>query len=135
MKVIVCCENNNGMMFNNRRVSRDEVVIKKIIELTKGCKLWMNNYSYALFENEEAVNVNIAENVMTETAEGEYCFVENESPSQYEKWIDEIIIFRWNRDYPSDLKFDLELNCWDMKCTEEFPGDSHEKITMEVYKR
>ena len=94
MKVIVCCENNNGMMFNNRRVSRDKVVIKKIIELTKGCKLWMNNYSYALFENEEAVNVNIAENVMTETAEDEYCFVENESPSQYEKWIDEIIIFR-----------------------------------------
>lgn len=26
MKVIVCCEKSNGMMFNNRRVSQDKVV-------------------------------------------------------------------------------------------------------------
>ena len=30
MKVIVCVDDNNGMMFNNRRQSRDEKVIEKV---------------------------------------------------------------------------------------------------------
>ena len=133
MKVIVCCENNNGMMFNNRRVSFDTAVIIRIIELTKGHKIWMSNYSASLFSECDVVNINFAENALSEAASGEYCFVESQSLKAFEKWISEIIVFKWNRDYPSDLKFDLDLSEWSLKLTEDFKGNSHDNITMEVY--
>ena len=135
MKVIVCCENSNGMLFNNRRVSQDKVVAEKIIELTKKTKLWMDNYSYLLFEKLNSSNINLAEEALSEAAQHEYCFVEKQMLAPYEKWISEILVFRWNRDYPSDKNLDIELSEWNLKYTEEFSGDSHDKITMEVYER
>ena len=100
MKVIVCCEKNNGMMFNNRRVSQDKVVSERIVELTKSNKLWMDYYSYALFEKLNVININLAENTLAEAADSEYCFIEKQELPPYEKWINEIVVFRWDRDYP-----------------------------------
>lgn len=135
MRVIICCENSNGMMFNNRRVSQDITVIKKIIELTKHSKLWMNKYSYSLFETVDDANINIAENTLNEVSGGEYCFVENQELRLFEKWISEAIVFRWNRDYPADKFLDIDLSKWNLKYVDEFKGNSHDKITMEVYVR
>lgn len=135
MKVIVCCENSNGMLFNNRRVSQDKAVTAKIVDLTKENKLWMDNYSYSLFEALNASNINLADDALSEAAEHEYCFVEKQMLATYEKWISEIVVFRWNRDYPSDKELDIDLSEWNLKHTEEFSGNSHEKITMEVYER
>ena len=42
MIAIVCIDDNGGMMFNNRRQSRDVILLEKIIEITKGSKLWLN---------------------------------------------------------------------------------------------
>lgn len=135
MKVIVCCEKNNGMMFNNRRVSHDKVVSEIIVELTKSNKLWMDNYSYALFEKLNVININLAENTLAEAADSEYCFIEKQELPPYEKWINEIVVFRWDRDYPFDKELDVNLSEWKLKHSEEFRGNSHEKITMEVYER
>ena len=135
MIVIICCENSNGMLFNNRRVSQDRVVVKKIIELTKDSKLWMDNYSYSLFKELDAPNINLTENILSEAAENEYCFVEKQFLVTYEKWVKEIIVFRWNRNYPFDKELDVDLSGWKIKHIEEFGGHSHEKITMEVYGR
>ena len=38
MKIIVCVDNQNGMMFNHRRQSQDRVLRKRIMELTGGKK-------------------------------------------------------------------------------------------------
>ena len=135
MKVIVCCEKSNGMLFNNRRVSQDRVVSERIIELTKSNKLWMDNYSHALFEKLNVLNINLTENTLAEAADSEYCFVEKQELLPYEKWISEIIVFRWDRDYPFDKELDVDLSEWKLKLSEEFVGNSHEKITMEVYER
>ena len=135
MKVIVCCEKSNGILFNNRRVSQDKVVSDRIVELTKSNKLWMDNYSHALFEKLNALNINIDENTLAEAADSEYCFVEKQGLLPYEKWISEIIVFRWDRDYPFDKELDVDLSGWNLKHSEEFCGNSHEKITMEVYER
>lgn len=135
MKVIVCCENSNGVLFNNRRVSQDRVVSERIIELTKSSKLWMDNYSYSLFKELNAPNINLTENILSEAADSEYCFVEKQALVPYEKWISEIFVFRWDRDYPFDKEIDVDLSDWKLKCSEEFRGNSHEKITMEVYER
>ena len=135
MKVIICCEKSNGMLFNNRRVSQDRVVSERIIELTKSSKLWMDNYSYSLFKELNAPNINLTENILAEAADNEYCFAEKQDLASYEKWISEIIVFRWDRDYPFDKEIDVNLSGWNLKRSEEFIGNSHEKITMEVYER
>lgn len=135
MKVIVCCENSNGMLFNNRRVSQDRVVLERIVDLTKSNKLWMDNYSYSLFEKLNALNISLAENTLAEAADSEYCFIEKQALVPYEKWIREIIVFRWDRDYPFDKELDVDLSEWKLNYSEEFSGNSHEKITMEVYGR
>ena len=135
MIVIVCVDDNLGMMFNNRRQSRDIEVVKKIIEFTKGSSLWMNKYSYELFEELDCNRINIDSGFLSETANGEYCFVENIDLEPYEKWVEKIIVFRWNTVYPSDRELDIDLKSWELIESSEFLGKSHEKITMEVYSK
>lgn len=135
MIVIVCVDDNLGMMFNNRRQSRDIEVVKKIVELTKGSRLWMNKYSYELFEKSDRSNINVDSDFLSETANGEYCFVEDTDLKSYEKWVERIIVFRWNTIYPLERVFDINLEEWQLKESSDFIGRSHEKITMEVYSK
>lgn len=135
MIVIVCVDDNLGMMFNNRRQSRDIEVVKKIVELTKGSRLWMNKYSYELFEKSDRSNINVDSDFLSETANGEYCFVEDTDLKSYEKWVERIIVFRWNTIYPLERVFDINLEEWQLKESSDFIGKSHEKITMEVYSK
>ena len=133
--LIVCVDDSMGMMFNKRRVSRDEAVIKRIIEIADNKRIWMSQYSYPLFESMKADNI-LAEDLFLERASNdEYCFLENISVADCENKIDRIILFRWNRSYPSDVKFNIDLNEWKLNSSEEFAGDSHECITMEVYSK
>ena len=65
---------------------------------------------------------------------GEFCFVENTPASPYLDRIEKIIRFCWNREYPGDMFFDVDLtDGWELEETKEFEGTSHEKITEEVY--
>ena len=52
-----------------------------------------------------------------------------------EKYIDEIILYKWNRVYPTDFYFDINLSTWNLTQVTEFKGNSHERITKEVYKK
>ena len=135
MIAIVCRENSNGLLFNKRRVSQDKAVTEKILEITSNSKLWMDKYSYPLFEQYSTSNINISDNFMWEKSQDEFFFFENKLLKPYEKWIDKIIVFKWNRDYPSDFKFDLDLTQWQLTESTEFVGNSHKNITMEVYNR
>jgi len=133
MIVIVCVDDNLGMMFNNRRQSLDIEVVKKVVGLTKGSWLWMNKYSYGLFEELDCTNINVDSGFLSKTANEEYCFVENVDLKPFEKWVEKIIVFRWNTVYPSDRELDIDLKSWELIESSEFSGKSHEKITMEVY--
>ena len=72
MKLIVCLDDNKGMMFNNRRQSRDKFLIENVLEMCKGEKLYVNEYSSKLFPEN---TVEIMEN-SAETEVG-YCFAED----------------------------------------------------------
>ena len=135
MILIACVDDGMGMMFNKRRVSRDEAVIKRIIEIADNKRIWMSQYSYPLFENIKAGNIVAADLFLEKASNNEYCFIENVSTADYENKIDKIILFRWNRSYPSDVKFDIDLNGWKLNSSEEFAGKSHGCITMEVYSK
>ena len=62
-------------------------------------------------------------------------YKENTGLQAVEAKIEKIIVFWWNRHYPSDRKFDLDLSKWNKVSKEEFAGYSHEKITKEVYEK
>lgn len=133
MIVITCIDDDMGMLFNNRRQSKDSVLRARILDKSAGHKLWMNHYSAKQFEGDETPQVNVEEDFLLEATPGDYCFVETQPLQAYEKWIEKLILYRWNRKYPSDLKFDLDLRGWKLLESTDFPGNSHDKITEEVY--
>lgn len=131
MQVIITVENRNGMLFNHRRVSRDQKISERILAYCKEKKLWMNAYSAKLFENNPQIRV--SETFLEQ--KDAICFVEDQDVTPYLPEIDTIILFHWNRDYPADFFFTVDLSEWNRIHQEEFAGKSHEKITMEVYKK
>ncbi len=136
MKIFVCLDDNNGMMFNHRRQSRDTKVLEDVVHTAGDMGIMMNHYSKNLFDGIECgVDLFFEDMFLDEAPEGMCCFVENEPLAPYENKIQEIIIYRWNRMYPSDMKFDINLDEWTIKETTEFPGKSHKNITKEVYIR
>ena len=50
MIIILCLDNNNGMMFNDRRQSQDRGLREYIAEMIKGEKVYMNAYTEKLYE-------------------------------------------------------------------------------------
>lgn len=130
MNVIVCVDNNMGVAFNNRRQSKDRILNEKILLKITG-KLKVESYSESLFPLDR---ISIVDDVLQETGSGEWCFSEKRSLRGSEGEIEKLMICRWNRDYPSDVHLDIDLNGWQLLSTEEFTGSSHEKITMEVWK-
>ena len=69
--------------------------------------------------------------------EGDFCFVEDRALAPYADLIEEVTVYKWNRRYPTDTYFDLDLAALGFKLTssEEFAGYSHEKITKETYRK
>ena len=50
MKLIFCVDENNGMMFMDKRQSQDRVLRKRILEIVGKNKLWMSKYSSEQFD-------------------------------------------------------------------------------------
>ena len=135
MTVIVCLDNANGMMFNHRRQSRDANVIKDILKTINGDSLLIAPYSASLFSQAEC-SVFVSDRFLIDAGAEDYCFVENTSVAEFKEKISQLVIYKWNRDYPADFYFDIDyLNDYQLETTFEFVGISHEKITREVYVR
>ena len=135
MKIIVCLEDNKGMMFNKRRLSRDRILIEDLGRDFKDQTIWMNGYSYKLFEPSEWDNIKVDEAFLQNADRDAVCFVENQKLIDHKEKIDELIIYWWNRRYPADSYFDLDLNEFEKVKETEFEGSSHEKITKQIYVR
>lgn len=135
MRIIVCVDKRNGMMFNHRRQSQDREVRKRILEDVGDSVLWMNAYSRMQFVEPKTCEIKEDEAFLQKSGAGEWCFVENISVAPWEKRIERIICYRWERIYPADFWFDIPLkaNGWKLKQDSEFKGFSHEKITKEIY--
>ncbi|MCI9615628.1 MAG: ribonuclease Z [Dorea sp.] len=133
MVVIVCLDDDNGMMFNRRRQSKDRAVKERIGQISSGKRLWMNSYTYKLYGGLCGTEIIEAEDFLERAGSGELCLVETESLAGVEAKIEKVVLFRWNRKYPADFWFDLALSEWKREAVREFSGTSHEKITEEEY--
>lgn len=133
MKIVCCIDNNYGMTFNNRRVSRDRNQISNLLELLNGEKIYINNFSKDIIDSENSIFVTLDE--LNNLKDTDYFFDENILPSKLENLLSNIILYKWNRDYPSDLKFDIDLSKWNLVESIDFKGFSHDKITREIYSK
>ncbi len=133
MNIIVCVDKSNGMMFLGKRQSQDRVLREKILGISKGSRLLMNSYSAKQFENLE--NIVVDEDFLNNANQGDFCFVENKEVSTEN--VENFYVFNWNRKYPADLFFTVDLKAEGFKKIkkEEFQGNSHDKITLEIYSR
>ena len=136
MKIIVCLDDANGMMFNRRRQSRDRILLQDICNTVGNHPLWMDTYSEPLWMAHN-IQKRVSDRFLDEAEREDYCFVENRHIGGYMSQVEELTVYRWNRRYPSDFSLDIDPHACGLSLisTCEFPGSSHEKITKEIYRK
>jgi hypothetical protein len=129
MTLYICLDDRNGLQFHKRRQSRDSAVLEDIRSQCAG-NLLIEPFSEKLIREADIPYVMAPENAM------DY-FVEDIPAQEVLEKTCKIVIYRWNRHYPSDIRWEPDLTAmgFTLKETTEFPGTSHEKITREVYAR
>lgn len=135
MNIIVCLDDKNGMMFNRRRQSADRILRARMLDLVGDGVLWMNAYSAQQFSEKARILVNA--DFTQHAADQDYCFVENADDLPPASCIHRLIVYRWNCVYPADVHFPEAyfqggITCI---CRTDFEGNSHKKITEEIYQR
>lgn len=132
MRVFICVDDNRGMLFNNRRQSRDSAVIDDMLKCSVS-PLYISDFSKILFEGRGGVVTVKA--ALEECPENGSCFAENEDPGAFTDKISELVIYRWNRSYPFDtvLSFSPKAAGFTLSKSTDFSGSSHKKITKEVW--
>ena len=79
MIIIAVVDDDYGLLFNNRRVSKDRVLREKIKEITKGSKLFMNEYSYGQFSEDEFDNIIVDEDFLNKAGDMRDLYLEKSS--------------------------------------------------------
>lgn len=150
MKLILCVDDGLGYSFNNRRQSRDKKMREHMLGILReeGAGLFLNRYSErslmsdGLFTEDE-----LRERTKNPAQEGDaflaeadeqdgWAFVENTDISGYLDRIDEILLYRWNRLYLSDLTLpEGYLKQFRFLSGDKFRGSSHESISFSRYIR
>lgn len=134
MILIVCIDDRGGLLFNNRRLSSDKAVVQDMFQYTQIDKICIAPYSLPLFgsfEDRVTVSEQGFDNGM------QCCFAEKCDFLSLLDAVDRLIVYKWNRCYPSDTKFPFDAFKQRLKlsCSYDFEGTSHSCITREVYVR
>lgn len=127
MTLYICLDDRNGLRFNRRRQSRDAALLEDIRSRLAG-PLLIDSFSEKLIREAEIPYVLPPETALD-------CFAEDVPSEALLESCSSVVIYRWNRHYPADVRWepDLEERGFLLAETTEFPGTSHEKITREVY--
>lgn len=128
MTIYVCLDDRDGMLFNKRRQSRDARVLEDI-RASLPDVLTVDPFSEKLIREAQIPYV-LAGDALPEDA---HFFLECRKASELVPDAKKVVIYRWNRHYPADFRFDGDLSGFTKESTEEFPGKSHDTITKEVY--
>ena len=131
MHLIVCVDERDGLSFCGRRLSQDRRLIDHMLSMTEGRRLWIDPYSAKLFPEG---SVQIDPRFQEKAQSGEFCFLETAPILEKYTNLESVILYCWNRAYPSTIRFPRSLIAgMYLQRSEEFPGNSHDNITMERY--
>lgn len=135
--LIVCVDDAMGVSFRGKRQSFDAVLQQRILQICRGRRLWMKAYTFSLFFDMATDGIFVSDDCLEKAGPGEYCFLESSDFKGYEDRIEGIILCRWNRRYPFDKKLCIpgSKDDWSVSVLCEFRGKSHDKITVELWKR
>jgi hypothetical protein len=133
LTVAVTVDDKMGVSFNKRRQSRDKLLIEDLCKSTDGI-IYVTSYSAPLFEG-FTDRIMIVDNPISECPDGGLCFLELTAITEHIDNISKLIIYRWNKIYPSDKKLEIDTNECNLKLVSsyDFAGKSHNKITKEIY--
>lgn len=139
MYFIFCIDDKDGLAFNKRHQSSDQVVTRDIVDLAAGAAIRIAPCSAGLFKEFPNANIKVSKYPERDALKGEFCFMErNLAYLPAPKQIEGIILYFWNRVYPADIILDRAMFGNILKQTPEsiieFPGYSHEKIRREIYR-
>lgn len=133
MHIHLCLSDEDGMLFNHRRQSRDRVLCERLLAtLSQERPLYLSPYSAPLF-SAFGHPLHISEHFLTEAGEGDVCFVEDRALLPHLARMETLTVYRWNRTYPTDTVCDLPWQDFTLLSREDFTGSSHERITKEIY--
>jgi len=127
MTLIVWTGKNGEMMFNRRRCSRDQAVITDILTTYDPSDICVSAYSSPLFEGARVIS-------HPPKAENGVLFLEDLPLSPALARATKIIVYRFDRVYPADVRLDIPQG-FTLTERREFAGFSHDRITREVYEK
>ncbi|MGN0819231.1 MAG: ribonuclease Z [Christensenellaceae bacterium] len=128
MILAVCLDDKLGLAFNNRRQSRDKILIKDLLSYNK--KIYALDISSDLFSPTD--DVCFAEK-LPKLKKDDIAFIEGSIENVNPDDVDGLILYRWNTIYPADKYFSLNLTDFKLTAKTDFVGNSHPKITKEIY--
>ncbi len=140
MKLILCLDDIGGMAFNHRRQTRDALQRRHLLGLVGDSLLWVSPYTGRLMlsdaEKLRPGCCRVSGDILSEAGPGDWVWIELEDPEPYIEKADSLVIYRWNRLYASDLRFDGGLlENFAFIRGGSFAGSSHEMISFEVYEK
>lgn len=133
MILIFTLDDHNGANLAGKRQSKDRVVANKIVELANN-HLYILEKTASFFKNNDMSNVTCTIfSDLWRLPNDAVFFSEEVVPQELMEQAEKIYVFRWNRQYPSLTKDRVNLDAFHKTVIDEFPGHSHEKITLEEY--
>lgn len=138
MKVIYVLDKDNGVLFNHRRQSKDAFLVENIVNKVnqENGTLYVSDYSKELFEGTDVSIQSLAEFNLSEAKENDFVFIENED-IQLDDFKDNLdyYFYKWPSVYPSDKTLELPLNDAEVVQKEQFNGNSHDEIYLEIWRK
>lgn len=141
MTLVFTVDECYGLAFGKRRQSRDRELTKDLVRYANGRNIYAEEYSRLLFDEAEidtaSVGVSFNDDPLAEASGDSVILLELSCPDGALDLVDEVVIYLWNRRYPSTAKLDIGYIERYFSLTEsvDFVGNSHEKLTRVTYKR
>lgn len=129
MIAMTVTENNGGIMFGSRRCSMDKNLNEFIHDFASGNSIFGTPYTAMMLDECKPMRT------LDDCGEDDVLFIENVIPDLTDSRITMFVLFQWNRDYPSTLKFEFDRTGWRRIFKTSIDGNSHDEIGMEVYVR
>lgn len=129
--LIICVDRDGGCALFGKRQSSDCTLYARLARMAAGRPIHARPYSRQLFRGIDGIVLDITDDL--DSVKDGFVFRDGEGddPSRY----DRIIVAGWNRRYPSDVRFSVDEKLFRLESSEEFAGNSHERLVLKTFSR
>lgn len=132
LHIAFAVDDRGGMMFNDRRVSKDSALRKEVLDLARSAGGSVRVRPYSLTQFAEDDSVQSFDTPWSDAQAGDIVFIEDVDPATV-PGVTKVTLFHWNRTYPYDLASTFGFDGFELTETKEFEGSSRERITEETW--